>query len=59
MVIAASQLSTTSWYQRVTLTLTNLYSHSIDLNQLKLSLPPAGIPILTARSAVLCSAISP
>ena len=44
MVIAASKLSTTSWYQRVTLTLTNLYSHSIDLNQLKLEFTASGHP---------------
>lgn len=44
VTIAASQLSSTSWYQRITLTLTNLYSQSIDLNQLKLAFTASAHP---------------
>ena len=44
MTVVASPLSTTSWYQRVTLTLTNLYAQAIDLNQLKLQFTASAHP---------------
>lgn len=44
IAIAASPLSANSWYQRVTLTLTNLYSQAIDLNQLKLEFTACAHP---------------
>lgn len=44
ITVVASPLSTTSWYQRVTLTLTNLYAQAIDLNQLKLQFTASAHP---------------
>lgn len=42
--LSVSRLNPQSWYQRVTLTLTNRYSQPIDLNQLQLAFTAAGHP---------------
>lgn len=42
--IVASSLNPNSWYQRVTLTLTNRYSQPIDLNQLAIEFTATGHP---------------
>ncbi|MBA7931906.1 chitinase [Klebsiella sp. RHBSTW-00215] len=44
LAITASTVNATSWYQRVTFTVTNLYSQSLDLNQLKLEFTASAHP---------------
>lgn len=43
-LLSMSSLNLNSWYQRATLTLTNRYSQSIDLNKLTLSFTATGHP---------------
>lgn len=44
LALSISELNTTSWYQRVTFTLTNLYAQAVDLNQLILNFTASAHP---------------